>query len=199
MRIHFTDGKRPKYVAKQVRDVLNLFLDPALPRITLSGARQVTARMFGYRDWHELDRLLGTHPASLHDEDCPEDIVRARRARQAEALTIPGVFPDEAALAAGVLLPSSRRPGKASRIAIHPPKSGANVNYVKAMREAMVEPLNLKSMSPAHMIVLYKAERVSTSTFHADPPRVKRLPPLRLRQEHFRRIPRDPGPDLEAA
>jgi hypothetical protein len=194
MRIHFIDATRPKFVAKQVRDGLNLFLDPALPRITLSGAQAVTARMFGYRDWHELARSIGTHPASPYDEDCDPQVVRSRLDYQAAALAIEGVFPEEATVIAKVLEPTSRTPGKASLMAVSPPKWGANVNLGKDPLGG-VDRLDLKRMGLRSMLIVYKRMRIYGTTFHADPPRVGRLPKLRLKRLHFIPVAKPVPPD----
>lgn len=182
MRIHFTDRKRPKFVAKQVRDCLNLVRNPALPRVTLAQAQDVTARMFGYRHWHELDQAVGNVPATANDEDCASETVLARRAYQARAFCIEGVFPDEGRMVIETLMPSGRRPGKASAFKSHPIGAVASLDI-----------LDLKDFGAGDMLVMFKSEKVYARTFVSDPPPIARVPKLKLRAEHFIRIPK---PDL---
>lgn len=179
MRIRFRDRSRPKFVAKQVRDCLNLVRDPALPRVTLAMAQDVAARMFGYRDWHELDQVCGTTAPSPHDEDCPSDIVHARRAYQAQAFCIEGVFPNEGRMVVETLRPSARRPGKANAFASHPRRSVVSLDL-----------LDLKAFDAGDMFVMFKSEKVYARTFVCDPPRAIHTPKLKLREGDFIRVPK---------
>lgn len=67
MRIYFKSMARPKRVAKSMQDVF--------PLEKLSQCQAWTAQIYGYRDWHELERVTvrGEHPPSPDDEDLSMD------------------------------------------------------------------------------------------------------------------------------
>lgn len=88
MRIYFDSMTLPKKAAKRVKK----YFSPEEPHLSepmkLSQAQALTARMLGYRNWYELDKMTAsqTHPPSLVDEKAPEDVVKRRITYQAQIL-----------------------------------------------------------------------------------------------------------------
>jgi hypothetical protein len=77
MRIYFQNASIPTRAANRLKY-----------RLTLkeSHARQVTAEVFGYRDWTDLHNELGVQVASALDEACDSATVTDRRIYQASQL-----------------------------------------------------------------------------------------------------------------
>lgn len=87
MRIYFRHMALPKKAAKRVQ---TQFTPPEGlgEGIKLSLAQEITARMLGYADWHELQQVTakGGHPPSPLDEDANPMEQQARIDYQAEVL-----------------------------------------------------------------------------------------------------------------
>jgi hypothetical protein len=77
MRINFKTASVPTRAAKRLKAALSL---------KDSTAKEWTARVYGYRNWHDLLNELDTAGASPLDEDCPPSEVAARRQYQAAQL-----------------------------------------------------------------------------------------------------------------
>jgi hypothetical protein len=77
MRINFKTSSVPTRAAKRLKSILSL---------KESTAREWTAQVFGYRNWHELIQSLDTEPPSAFDEDCSREEVRARRRYHSDRL-----------------------------------------------------------------------------------------------------------------
>jgi hypothetical protein len=105
MRIHFSSIARPKAVAKKLKASLS-FLGHAHH---LSIAQGLVARMYGYRDWHELESAIGVVSRSLDDEDLSETQVDARREYQVMRLVDGGIPLNMASYAVRVIGPTARR------------------------------------------------------------------------------------------
>lgn len=80
MRIYFRNMTLPKKAAKRIH--AHFTLPPGLDGLsmTLSEAQELTARMLGYADWHELHRVTqrGDHQPSPLDEDAGPTEQQAR-------------------------------------------------------------------------------------------------------------------------
>lgn len=77
MRMHFSASGIPTRAAKRLKVLLG---------IKESLARSVTARVFGYRDWHELEASIGAGAPSPLDEECSQAQLAARTAFQTQKL-----------------------------------------------------------------------------------------------------------------
>lgn len=77
MRIYFKNSSYPARAVKRLKKLTGL--PDAI-------ARQWTATVLGYRDWHELYGQLGAHPPSLFDEELDQAAFAARRSSQSEHL-----------------------------------------------------------------------------------------------------------------
>lgn len=66
MRFYFSDTTRPKQVAQLIKVIF--------PMHKLSGTQELVAKLYGYRDWHELVSITkeGKHAQSQFDDDLPE-------------------------------------------------------------------------------------------------------------------------------
>ncbi|MFM0433477.1 hypothetical protein PQQ75_30975 [Paraburkholderia aspalathi] len=77
MRIYFQNASIPTRAANRLKFRLSL---------KESQARQVTSEVFGYRDWTDLHRDLGSKAASALDEACDSVTLTERRVYQASQL-----------------------------------------------------------------------------------------------------------------
>lgn len=77
MRIYFQSSSIPKRAANRLKYRLSL---------KESQARQVTSKVFGYRDWTDLLSELGSKAASALDDACDSTTVKERRVYQASQL-----------------------------------------------------------------------------------------------------------------
>jgi hypothetical protein len=77
MRINFKSASVPTRAAKRLKAALSL---------KESTAREWTARVYGYRTWHDLLQSLGSVAVSPLDEECSSEEVRARRRYQTAQL-----------------------------------------------------------------------------------------------------------------
>ncbi|MBZ0106581.1 MAG: hypothetical protein K8H84_13265 [Sulfuricella denitrificans] len=76
MRFYLTGLARPKKVAQH--------LSALFPTNKLSSSQEWTAKLYGYRDWHEMAEITknGGHPPSKLDEYLSEEEQTARRIDQ---------------------------------------------------------------------------------------------------------------------
>jgi hypothetical protein len=74
MRIHFKSTKRPLAIAKRLRRELRA----AQVDVSLGRAQAVTAELYGYADWHELDQLAGMEVESLDDDKAGPEVALQR-------------------------------------------------------------------------------------------------------------------------
>ncbi len=86
MRLHFANMTRPRLVAKALRKAL------ARHRLArpLAECQEITARLFGYANWHELGKLHAAGAVSLDDAIVPSH-AGYRRQHYARTLTSAGV------------------------------------------------------------------------------------------------------------
>jgi len=77
MRINFKTASVPTRAAKRLKAALS---------IKDSTAKEWTAQVYGYRNWHDLVQALDTAGVSPLDEDCPPSEVAARRRYQVAQL-----------------------------------------------------------------------------------------------------------------
>lgn len=104
MRIHFSSIARPKAVAKKLKTSLS-FLGISL---RLSEVQELAAAIYGYQNWHELQKAIGTSARSLDDEAAASSLVVARREYQIMRLVEAGVSLNKATYAVAMIGPSSR-------------------------------------------------------------------------------------------
>lgn len=104
MRIYFSNISRPKIVAKKLKASLE-FLGVVL---RLADSQRLTAQLYGYRDWHELNLAIGTLPHSPDDEDISASQVAARREYQALRLVGAGIPKNKALYALLMICPTAR-------------------------------------------------------------------------------------------
>lgn len=76
-RIYFQSDSIPKFAAKRLKYGL------AIPQ---AKAELWTARVLGYRDWHDMRSMLGRQEPTLLDEHIPSSALQERREFQAQAL-----------------------------------------------------------------------------------------------------------------
>lgn len=82
MRIIFNSDRRPKRVAKLLKKHAEAIGTP----VKLGRAQQITAQIFGYRDWHEMRAFIGSRPPSDSDDDVGPAEAELRRQFQAAVL-----------------------------------------------------------------------------------------------------------------
>jgi len=105
MRIHFSDIRRAKRLARALQRELNkLGTD-----IGLTAAQDLAARLYGYESFHELKACIGKRPASEWDEKCPSALVEARRAYQVDALVRAGIGRTTAETVIALIRPTGMR------------------------------------------------------------------------------------------
>jgi hypothetical protein len=80
MRFFFSTITRPKHVAKQIHGLL--------PQYKLSAIQELSAKLYGYKDWYELHKVTLNHQQlpSSYDEDASIDVVNRRRADEEQLL-----------------------------------------------------------------------------------------------------------------
>lgn len=80
MRFYFSNMARPKRVAQLLKIIF--------PMQKLAGAQEWAARLYGYRDWHELVEITkaGKHTPNKFDEELPQDERLARQVEQGELI-----------------------------------------------------------------------------------------------------------------
>lgn len=93
MRFNLHSTDRAKRIAKSLkkeladRDVM----------VALARSQYLSARIFGYRDWHDLEQSVGKAPPSADDSRVLPEEAAARRARHIGALVEAGIPSDVAA------------------------------------------------------------------------------------------------------
>jgi hypothetical protein len=98
MRIYFDSMTLPKKAAKRVKKHFTTDGQHLSKPMKLHEAQALTAKMFGYRDWYELNITTASlvHFPSIVDEKAPSDVVKRRIAYQAQVL--------------GTILPLTKKP-----------------------------------------------------------------------------------------
>lgn len=123
MRIYFKSMARPKRVARTMRDIF--------PLEKLSQCQAWTAKIYGYRDWHDLEQITGAgeHDPSPDDEDLGEKENYSRNAELSHVIAdVLGIgLPDDFFVSPRLNL-TSRGPVKPARRASKVPK-GTNPFY----------------------------------------------------------------------
>lgn len=92
MRFHLSSIERAKRVSKSLKN----FLAENDLLVSLSRSQALVARLYGYRDWHELSAAIGKAPASLDDAEVSQDERHGRFAAHHAVLIEEGV-PSEVA------------------------------------------------------------------------------------------------------
>lgn len=87
MRIHFANISRPKSVAKNMKVALSSFNDD----VALGRCQHLTARLYGYSSWHELQKTIGVELPSLDDSLVDSQIAVSRRMDQIDSLVSEGI------------------------------------------------------------------------------------------------------------
>jgi len=139
MRVHFDAVRRPARVAKSLRAEL----ERLGVKVGLARAQDLVAEGFGYASYRELQAVCGKRPADAWDEDSPEAVVAARRARQVEAYASAGIGRDQAEAIVDRLRPSSRQACKGSPLSRGTGKEEANAAPVKV---SPIEPARLSKL-----------------------------------------------------
>lgn len=123
MRIYFNSMARPKRVARTMQDIF--------PLEKLSQCQAWTAKIYGYRDWHELEQTTrtGDHEPSPDDEDLGEEENFTRGTKLAHVVTkVLGIELLDNFFVAPRLNLTSRKPVAPARRAAKIPK-GTNPFY----------------------------------------------------------------------
>lgn len=87
MRIHFANSSRPKSVAKNMKAALS----PFAADLTLGQCQHLTAKLYGYSSWHELQKTIGTEIPSLDDSLVSIQVAASRRMDQINSLVSEGI------------------------------------------------------------------------------------------------------------
>lgn len=93
MRQWFNGTHYPKKQAKRLKHAFTAFGC----FVKLGHAQEIVASMFGYADWHELERSCGQFPPSTPDRYASPEERATRQARYLQVLTGIGIAPDAAA------------------------------------------------------------------------------------------------------
>lgn len=89
MRIHFSNISRPKSVAKNMKVALSSFVD----NVALGRCQHLTARLYGYSSWHELQKAIGIEVPSPDDSLVDSQEAASRRMGQIDSLVSEGITP----------------------------------------------------------------------------------------------------------
>jgi hypothetical protein len=93
-------------------------LEPFIERNRLSVCQELTARLFGYDDWHELIKSVGSAPESVDDLELEASAVLSRRDYQVQRLTEAGIAQSTACYLVETLHPTARKvPELGSKVA----------------------------------------------------------------------------------
>jgi hypothetical protein len=87
MRYHITSAARPKAVA---RDLKSELAEAGQPRSYMT-CLDLVSQMYGYRNWQECERLIGSTPASPDDVALDQESAAARFEQHVEVLHKSGV------------------------------------------------------------------------------------------------------------
>lgn len=87
MRIHFANISRPKSVAKNMKAALSSFIG----EVSLGRCQHLTARLYGYSSWHELQKTIGAEVPSLDDSLVGREVAASRRMNQIDSLVSEGI------------------------------------------------------------------------------------------------------------
>jgi hypothetical protein len=87
MRINFANISRPKSVAKNMKVALYSFVGD----VPLGRCQHYTASLYGYSNWHELQKSIGSEAPSLDDSVIDSQLAEARRVYQVERLVAEGL------------------------------------------------------------------------------------------------------------
>lgn len=87
MRFHFANISRPKSVAKNMKAALSSFVGD----VTLGRCQHLTAKLYGYSSWYELQKIFGAEVPSLDDSLVSSQVVASRRMYQIDRLVSEGV------------------------------------------------------------------------------------------------------------
>lgn len=108
MRFSFSNVTRPKAVAKQ----LKILLIPFRGNVNLAHCQELTARLYGYSDWHELSKSYSIEVPSKDDVSCSPQEVCERHNFMAEKLTSADIELEIALFIIEALHPTSAKPRK---------------------------------------------------------------------------------------
>jgi hypothetical protein len=106
VRIHMTNLERAKAVSKRMKQSL----EPFEPSIKLSRCQALVARMFGYADWHELNKSHALAQPTLDDEFIPKSQCAERSGTFIARLIECGIDANIARYLVEALHPTSERP-----------------------------------------------------------------------------------------
>lgn len=106
MRLHFGNMTRPRLVAKALRKAITVNDRPR----PLAECQKITARMFGYASWHELEKLHNAGPVSVDDAYAPSQ-VSYRRQHYGNVLRKEGIPEGRIAAIVAAVRPSDRTMG----------------------------------------------------------------------------------------
>lgn len=112
MRITFDNLNRPKAVAKSLKQMLPFFGVAA----SLTRCQNITAGLYGYRDWHDIANSGVSGSRSVDDEDLSHDERDRRRTYQVAHLTDGGTPDGAARYLVRTLRPTSGAPEKFDKI-----------------------------------------------------------------------------------
>ncbi|WP_327210603.1 hypothetical protein [Rhizobium leguminosarum] len=87
MRTHFANISRPKSVAKNMKVALSSFVD----NVTLGRCQHLTAKLYGYSSWYELQTTIGVEATSLDDGIVDTKVAASRRMDQIDCLVSEGI------------------------------------------------------------------------------------------------------------
>ncbi len=105
MRFLFASAARPKAVAKQLHIALGQFSDD----LKLSHSQELTARLYGYSNWHELTKSVGKSDPSLDDNQVSTEEAEDRHEYMLDKLVSSNVEIDIARYIIASLHPTSAR------------------------------------------------------------------------------------------